>query len=76
MLLQPFIPGPSLKCIMQTPHGDAVAPHIELYSESVLFFTLPPYPLLNWVNAVPEVILRARTHTHTPHLSALVRLYT
>ncbi|EGC30197.1 hypothetical protein DICPUDRAFT_93021 [Dictyostelium purpureum] len=41
----PFIRCNSLKCIFHTPHGDVAASNIELYSESVLFFTLPPYPI-------------------------------
>ena len=40
----PFIRGPALKLIFRTPHGDAVANNLELYSETVLFFTLPAYP--------------------------------
>ncbi|KYQ93359.1 hypothetical protein DLAC_06033 [Tieghemostelium lacteum] len=40
----PFIRCNSLRCIFHTPHGDIPATNIELYSESVLFFTLPPYP--------------------------------
>lgn len=41
----PFIRGPALKLIFRTPHGDAVATNLELYSETVLFFTLPAYPV-------------------------------
>jgi len=41
---QPFIRGPSLSIVFSTPHGDVYAPHAELYSDSVLFFELPPYP--------------------------------
>ncbi|KAF2078124.1 hypothetical protein CYY_000595 [Polysphondylium violaceum] len=41
----PFIRCSSLKCIIHTPQGDVPASNIELYSESVLFFTLPPYPI-------------------------------
>lgn len=44
MIGTPFINGPALRCIIRTEHGDAVAPALELYSESVLFFRLPPYP--------------------------------
>lgn len=40
----PFIRGPSLKLIFRTPHGDVPASGLELYSETVLFFTLPAYP--------------------------------
>jgi hypothetical protein len=40
----PFIRGPALKLIFRTPHGDAIATNLELYSETVLFFTLPAYP--------------------------------
>jgi hypothetical protein len=40
----PFIRGPALKLIFRTPNGDAIATNLELYSETVLFFTLPAYP--------------------------------
>ncbi|GAM26960.1 hypothetical protein SAMD00019534_101350 [Acytostelium subglobosum LB1] len=40
----PFIRCNSLRCIFHTAHGDIPANNIELFSESVLFFTLPPYP--------------------------------
>lgn len=40
----PFIRGPSLKLVIRTPQGDITATGLELYSETVLFFTLPAYP--------------------------------
>jgi len=40
----PFIRGPSLKLVLRTPQGDITASGLELYSETVLFFTLPAYP--------------------------------
>jgi hypothetical protein len=40
----PFIKGPGLKLVFRTPHGDVPASGLELYSETVLFFTLPSYP--------------------------------
>lgn len=43
----PFISSPSLQVRITTQHGELMVggSGIELYSESVLFFTLPPYPL-------------------------------
>eukprot|EP01111_Echinosteliopsis_oligospora_P009698 TRINITY_DN2889_c0_g1_i1.p1 TRINITY_DN2889_c0_g1~~TRINITY_DN2889_c0_g1_i1.p1 ORF type:complete len:331 (-),score=69.05 TRINITY_DN2889_c0_g1_i1:95-1087(-) len=43
----PFISSPSLQVRVSTAHGDVTVSgtNIELYSESVLFFTLPPYPI-------------------------------
>eukprot|EP01102_Stenamoeba_stenopodia_P003708 TRINITY_DN13864_c0_g1_i1.p1 TRINITY_DN13864_c0_g1~~TRINITY_DN13864_c0_g1_i1.p1 ORF type:complete len:474 (+),score=68.40 TRINITY_DN13864_c0_g1_i1:101-1522(+) len=45
----PFIKGPSLKVVIRTEHGHTVdikyaEGKLERYSESVLFFKLPPYP--------------------------------
>jgi len=43
----PFISSPSLQVRVSTAHGEVSVntSNIELYSESVLFFPLPPYPL-------------------------------
>lgn len=43
----PFISSPSLQVRISTAHGELLVSGsgIELYSESVLFFALPPYPL-------------------------------
>lgn len=43
----PFISSPSLQVRISTAHGELMVSGsgIELYSESVLFFNLPPYPL-------------------------------
>jgi len=41
----PFIQGPALSLIVRTPHGVVHAKPVEFYSDSVLFFELPPYPL-------------------------------
>ena len=43
----PFISSPSLQVRLSTAHGELLVSGsgIELYSESVLFFTLPSYPL-------------------------------
>jgi hypothetical protein len=41
----PFIQGPALSLIFRTPHGDVTTKPLEFYSESVLFFELPPYPM-------------------------------
>jgi len=40
----PFIQGPSLSLCICTPHGNISVKHLEYFSESVLFFDLPPYP--------------------------------
>lgn len=40
----PFIKGPSLKLVFRTPHGDIPVSDVELFSETVMFFTLPSYP--------------------------------
>jgi hypothetical protein len=40
-----IIIGPALSLIIRTPHGDAVATNLEYFSDSVLFFELPPYPV-------------------------------
>jgi len=48
---QPFIRGPSLKVVFRTPHGDVVAPKLEIYSDSVLFFESPSYPNINVINS-------------------------
>lgn len=56
----PFINGPSLRCIVRTPHGDVVCHDLELYSETVLFFALPAYPapdLLPTLSPGAEVLL-------------------
>jgi len=51
----PFINGPSLKIIFKTPNGDVAATNLELYSESVLFFKLPPFPMSSAVKVeIPE----------------------
>ena len=41
----PFIQGPALSLLFRTPHGDVPVKNLEYYSDSVLFFELPPYPL-------------------------------
>eukprot|EP00005_Dracoamoeba_jomungandri_P009985 CAMPEP_0174264342 /NCGR_PEP_ID=MMETSP0439-20130205/22212_1 /TAXON_ID=0 /ORGANISM="Stereomyxa ramosa, Strain Chinc5" /LENGTH=403 /DNA_ID=CAMNT_0015350173 /DNA_START=47 /DNA_END=1258 /DNA_ORIENTATION=- len=46
---QPFIQGPSLRVVFRTPHGDVEAPALERFSDSVLFFKIPPYPNLSSV---------------------------
>jgi len=48
---QPFIRGPSLKVVFRTPHGDAAAQKLEIYSDSVLFFESPAYPNLSVLNS-------------------------
>eukprot|EP01090_Pellita_catalonica_P021444 TRINITY_DN8024_c0_g1_i4.p1 TRINITY_DN8024_c0_g1~~TRINITY_DN8024_c0_g1_i4.p1 ORF type:complete len:339 (-),score=39.16 TRINITY_DN8024_c0_g1_i4:87-1103(-) len=41
----PFIKGPSLRCVFDFKHlGKVVAPDLEVFSESVLFFRSPPHP--------------------------------
>jgi hypothetical protein len=51
----PFIQGPALGLIVRTPHGDIQAKPIEYFSESVLFFELPPYPVTSMINQENEV---------------------
>eukprot|EP01096_Ripella_sp_DP13-Kostka_P013810 TRINITY_DN605_c0_g1_i1.p1 TRINITY_DN605_c0_g1~~TRINITY_DN605_c0_g1_i1.p1 ORF type:complete len:434 (-),score=182.42 TRINITY_DN605_c0_g1_i1:321-1520(-) len=54
----PFIKGPALRCLFKTPHGDVELKfsegQIERYSETVLFFELPPYPQKELNNLLPE----------------------
>ena len=44
----PFIKGPSMRVVFTTPHGNVELCHsdgaLDRFSESVMFFTLPPYP--------------------------------
>ena len=51
----PFIQGPALSLIVRTPHGDITAKPLEYYSDSVLFFELPPYPLPEGITLSPDV---------------------
>jgi len=39
----PFIKGPSLRLVFRTPRGDIPATNLDRYSDTVLFFTSPPY---------------------------------
>eukprot|EP00743_Colponemidia_sp_Colp-15_P004086 GILK01004409.1.p1 GENE.GILK01004409.1~~GILK01004409.1.p1 ORF type:complete len:404 (-),score=58.07 GILK01004409.1:274-1485(-) len=48
-----FIQGPSLGVTMQTPHGNVKAANVEFFSDSVLFFDLPLYPIPEMANC-PE----------------------
>jgi hypothetical protein len=50
----PFIQGPALSLIVRTPHGDVTAKPLEYYSDSVLFFELPPYPLPEGLLITPD----------------------
>jgi hypothetical protein len=50
----PFIQGPALSLIFRTPHGDVCTKNLEYYSDSVLFFELPPYPLPESVLLSPD----------------------
>jgi len=50
----PFIQGPALSLIIRTPHGDVMAKPLEYYSDSVLFFELPPYPLPEGLLITPD----------------------
>jgi len=43
-----------LGLIFRTPHGDVAAKPLEFFSESVLFFELPPYPLPGSMAIHPE----------------------
>lgn len=54
----PFIQGPALGFIFRTPHGDVLAKPIEYFSDSVLFFTLPPYPLPQGMTVTPNTEIK------------------
>eukprot|EP01116_Phalansterium_solitarium_P009519 TRINITY_DN236_c0_g1_i1.p2 TRINITY_DN236_c0_g1~~TRINITY_DN236_c0_g1_i1.p2 ORF type:complete len:366 (+),score=122.87 TRINITY_DN236_c0_g1_i1:190-1287(+) len=41
----PFIQGPALSIVFHTPYGDVAVRPTEFFSESVLFFDLPPLPI-------------------------------
>jgi uncharacterized protein YqfB (UPF0267 family) len=40
----PFKQGPDFELIFRTPSGDVVATHLEFFSETVLYFKVPPLP--------------------------------
>lgn len=48
-----------LSYFFRTAHGDVCAKPLEFYSDSVLFFELPPYPLPNGVGVTPDTELHA-----------------
>lgn len=54
----PFIKGPALRIIFRTPHGEVVLKYedeeVERYSETVMFFELPPYPRPEFNSMLPE----------------------
>jgi hypothetical protein len=51
----PFIQGPALCLIVRTPHGDVTVRPTEYYSDSVLFFELPPYPIPEGAVVTPDM---------------------
>jgi hypothetical protein len=59
----PFIKGPALKCVVKTPNGIAEVRYnrgLERYSETVLFFALPPCPEPLHVDMLPlGTVIRA-----------------
>jgi hypothetical protein len=56
----PFIQGPALNLIFRTPHGDVDAKPLEYFSDSVLFFELPPYPLPEGVLLAPDTEVKVQ----------------
>jgi len=56
----PFIQGPALSLIFRTPHGDVAAKPLEYFSDSVLFFELPSYPLPDGVMVTPDTEIRVQ----------------
>jgi len=46
-----FMNAPTLTLIVRTAHGETRANHVEYWSDSVLFFTLPPLPLAAQLDA-------------------------
>jgi hypothetical protein len=43
------------RLLFRTPHGDVFLKNVEYFSDSVLFFELPPYPLPDSVMISPDV---------------------
>jgi hypothetical protein len=56
----PFIQGPALALIVRTPYGDVVAKPLEYYSDSVLFFELPPCPIPDYSAINPNTEIKAQ----------------
>lgn len=74
----PFIKGPSLKLIFRTPHGDVSVTDVELFSETVLFFTLPEYPGINELdssNFVKEIKVEVMVTNDGRNLSNPLEFY-
>lgn len=55
----PFIQGPALEIVFHTAYGDARVKDIEMYSDSVLFFTLPPLIMQPGVILPPQTRIQA-----------------
>jgi len=55
----PFIQGPALSLIFKTPHGEIAVKPLEFFSDSVLFFELPPYPVNSTMVITSDTELRA-----------------
>mmetsp|Transcript_29527 Transcript_29527/g.41546 ORF Transcript_29527/g.41546 Transcript_29527/m.41546 type:complete len:401 (-) Transcript_29527:154-1356(-) len=56
----PFIQGPALALVIRTPHGDVNIKSIEYFSDSVLFFDLPPYPIPDGMMVTPTTELKVQ----------------
>ena len=56
----PFIQGPALALVVRTPHGDVNIKSIEYFSDSVLFFDLPPYPIPDGMMVTPQTELKVQ----------------
>jgi hypothetical protein len=56
----PFIQGPALSLIFRTPHGDVTAKPLEYFSDSVIFFELPPYPLPDGIIITPDTEVKVQ----------------
>jgi hypothetical protein len=54
----PFIQGPALGLMFKTPHGEVLVGNLEFYSDSVLFFELPPYPLPEGISVSPDTEIK------------------
>eukprot|EP01114_Cavostelium_apophysatum_P007446 TRINITY_DN1954_c0_g1_i1.p1 TRINITY_DN1954_c0_g1~~TRINITY_DN1954_c0_g1_i1.p1 ORF type:complete len:363 (-),score=88.43 TRINITY_DN1954_c0_g1_i1:891-1979(-) len=54
----PFIQGPALGIVFRTPHGDISIKNVEYYSDSVIFFELPAYPIPDSVNLPPDTEIK------------------
>jgi len=56
----PFIQGPALRIVVRTPHGEVSVQPSEFYSDTVLFFELPSYPVVDLSQLPPNVEIPAQ----------------